>query len=197
MPDRTIPYFNLILRCDRFEQPIIPIPDGYRIIRFHQGLQSAWAKLETNIGDFGSEAEAGSYFAEKYLPYPDRLEQRALFLSDHTDRVIGSCIAWQDPREGRMVSSLHWLVINEAHQGKGLGRALFSETMRLFDSFPVYIHTQPWSWKAVLLYLSSGFKLQMKDTFNGYENQYKAGIEALKAVLTEDQMRFIAENTES
>ena len=154
MLDRTIPFYNLILRCDRFDQPCVSIPNEYRIIRYHEGLESSWAKLETDIGDFRSTDEAETYFRRTYLSNPDLLEKRALFLTDRSNDVIGSCIAWQDPRSGQTISSLHWLVIDESHQGKGLGRVLCSETMKLFDSFPVYIHTQPWSWKAILLYLS-------------------------------------------
>jgi hypothetical protein len=41
------------------------------------------------------------------------------------------------------------------------------------QGLPVYIHTQPWSWKAILLYISLGFKLQKTDTFSYYENEYE------------------------
>ena len=196
MPDRTIPFYNLILRCDRFDQPCAVIPDGYRIIRYHEGLEASWARLETEIGDFRSEDEAVSYFRQTYLAYPDLIAEKALFLTDQTDKVTGSCIAWKDKRFDRSVSSLHWLIVDEAHQGKGLGRVLCSEAMRLFDSFPVYIHTQPWSWKAILLYTSLGFKLQRKDSFNGYGNQYEAGIAVLARILTDEQINFIIQNTE-
>ena len=197
MLDRTVPYCNLILRCDYFDRASVSIPDGYSIIHYHCGLQSAWAKLEKDIGDFSSEAEAESYFTETYLPFPEIVKQRALFLTDPTNNVIGSCIAWHGKRFDKKVSSLHWLVVEESHHGKGLGRVLFSKAMNLFDDFPVYIHTQPWSWKAILLYLSSGFKLQKKDTFDGYENQYETGITVLQSILPAERIRYIIDNTES
>ncbi len=197
MPDRTIPYFNLILRCSRFVDSPFSVPDGYRIIRYHDGLEASWAELETDLGDFAERSEAEAYFRRTYLSYPGIAEQRVLFAADQRNHVTGSCIAWHDPRFGQTVSSLHWLVVDGSHRGKGLGRALCSETMRLFDSYPVYIHTQPWSWKAILLYLSMGFRLQRKDTFSGYENQYEDGIKVLGSILDDDQMSFIMENTEN
>lgn len=57
------------------------------------------------------------------------------------------------------------------------------------EEFPVYIHTQPWSWKALLLYVREGFRLQRTGTFGGYENQYAQGMEALAAVLPEERYR--------
>ena len=197
MPDRTIPYYNLILRCDHFVHSPVSVPDGYRIIHYHDGLEASWAELETDLGDFAAKHEAETYFRRTYLSYPGMAEQRILFAADQTDHVIGSCIAWQDPRFDQTVSSLHWLVVDGSHQGKGLGRALCSEAMILFDSYPVYIHTQPWSWKAILLYLSMGFRLQRKDTFNGYENQYEGGIKVLGSILDDDQMRLIFKNTDN
>ncbi len=196
MPDRTIPYYNLIMRCDRITGQRVPLPDGYKFIRYQNGLESAWAGLETEIGDFPSEAEAEAYFSRTYLSNPELLREKALFIADKTGQVTGSCIAWHDQRFDKSVSSLHWLIVKEVHQGRGLGRALCCETMTLFDSFPVYIHTQPWSWKAILLYISLGFRLQKTDTFAGYENQYEAGIEVLRSVLTDEQFRYIIKNTE-
>ena len=57
---------------------------------------------------------------------------------------------------------------------------------------PVYIHTQPWSWKAILLYLSVGFRIQKTDTFSNYENQYEKALETLRDVLSEKQFEYAA-----
>jgi ribosomal protein S18 acetylase RimI-like enzyme len=95
------------------------------------------------------------------------------------------------------VSSLHWLVMKEQYQGNGLGRALSAAVMNIFaehDAFPVYIHTQPWSWKAILLYASLGFRIQKTDSFSTYVNQYREAMNTLKGLLPEDQYRML-ENT--
>jgi len=48
---------------------------------------------------------------------------------------------------------------------------------------PVYLHTQPWSYRAVFLYIRQGFKIQKTDTFAGYENQYVQAMNTLAEVL--------------
>ena len=99
-------------------------------------------------------------------------------------------MAWKDARGTGSVASLHWLVVAPGHQGKKLGKALCQMVMNVFrekNEFPVYVHTQPWSYIAILLYLRLGFKLQRLDTFSHYENQYALAMDALKRVLTAGQ----------
>lgn len=187
MLDRNIPFYNTILRCDRYTPTEVILPDGFSIVPYRGGYEKAWAKLEYAIEDFDSEAEAESYFVSTYLPDGEK-RKNCLFLLNPEKQVIGSCIAWQDRRGNQLVSSLHWLVVEEEYQGRGLGKALCLAVMNLFargGGNPVYIHTQPWSWKAILLYISIGFRLQQTDTFSHYENQYDKAMETLKSVVPE------------
>ena len=78
--------------------------------------------------------------------------------------------------------------------------SLLYATMNRFKeqgNFPVYVHTQPWSWKAIFLYLSIGFKLQKTDTFSHYENEYYKAMTALKQVITSKQFQLLQEQSES
>lgn len=73
-------------------------------------------------------------------------------------------------------------------------------TMNIYeeqDNLPVYIHTQPWSWKAIFLYLSLGFKLQKSDSFSHYVNQYDEAMTTLKKVVTEKQFALLEELSEN
>lgn len=82
----------------------------------------------------------------------------------------------------------------------GLGKALCCATMNIFEehkNFPVYIHTQPWSWKAIFLYLSLGFKLQKADTFSHYENEYYKAMAELERIVTAEQFEYLKELSES
>lgn len=186
MLDRTIPYYNMILRCDAVLRPGIPVPPGYRIRHWEPGDEAAWARIESDIGDFRTCAEAERYFAEHYLTQPEALHSRGLFAVSDSGEIAGTCIAWHGQREGRTVASLHWLAVAPERQGLGLGKALCAETLRLFaemGELPVYLHTQPWSWQAVLIYIRQGFRLLKTDTFDGYENQYEAAMRTLENVL--------------
>ena len=111
MLDRTIPFFNAILRCDEYEfQPVL-LPNGYQIVSYQPGFEKDWARLEYEIGDFDSEEEAEAYFNEQYLH--KGWNDDILFLKDKSGMVIRSCITWTDKRQDLPVHSLHWLIVNE------------------------------------------------------------------------------------
>lgn len=190
MLDRTIPFYNLILRCDAYPLRQVQLPAGYTVTPYKKGLETDWARLECAVGDFASQEEAERYFLETYAANND--PERLLFLLDSAGRAVGSCICWTDARRGTDVNSLLWLVVEEAHQGQGLGRALCTEAMNWFylrGPAPIYLHTQPWSWKAVLLYVSLGFRLQKTDAFAAYTNQYNEAMRALRSVLSLEQVQ--------
>ena len=197
MLDRTIPFYNTILRCDHYLTKDTALHNGYSVVTYKPGYEKAWAELEYSVGDFDSAGEAEEYFVSTYLKDTDKTDN-ILFLKDAEDKIIGSCIAWQDDRNGALVSSLHWLIVDEDHQGMGLGKALCCAVMNIYagkGAFPVYIHTQPWSWKAILLYVSVGFKLQKNDTFSHYVNQYDDAMRTLKEQLSDDQFELLEKNS--
>ena len=198
MLDRTIPFCNTILKCSNYKIRDVELPEGFSIVSYRPGYEKEWARLECAIGDFDSALEAEQYFVETYLRVPEMLPN-ILFALDTDNAVVGSCIAWHDKRGSDTVSSLHWLVVDEQYQRIGLGRAISVSVMNIYaeqDAFPVYIHTQPWSWKAILLYLSLGFKLQKTDTFSHYENEYDKALNELAKIVTADKFALLQNTSE-
>lgn len=189
LPDRSVPFYNLILRLDHWQRRDPVLPEGFRLRFYQPGDEAAWAALEYGIGDFDPQEEARAYFVQTYGSHAQDLARRCLFAVDGGGRVAGTCCAWRDPRGGGEVASLHWLAVSPEAQGRGLGKALCREALAVFQDlgeFPVYIHTQPWSWKALLLYVREGFKIQRADSFAAYENQYQQGMETLRDLLPRD-----------
>ena len=198
MLDRTIPFCNTILKCSNYKIRDVELPEGFSIVSYRPGYEKEWARLECAIGDFDSALEAEQYFVETYLRVPEMLPN-ILFALDTDNAVVGSCIAWHDKRGSDTVSSLHWLVVDEQYQRIGLGRALSVSVMNIYagkNAFPVYIHTQPWSWKAILLYLSLGFKLQKTDTFSHYVNEYDKALNELAKIVTADKFALLQNSSE-
>lgn len=64
MLDRTIPFYNTILRCDEYQPQQIKLPDGYAIVSYQNGFEADWARLECAVGDFSSAEEALQYFTD-------------------------------------------------------------------------------------------------------------------------------------
>ena len=180
--DRSIPYYNIIMRCDCFK----PLPETAREItvrNYRLGDEKHWAEIEYSIGDFSSVDEAKRYFQTHYT---DEIFNRCFFAEDRNKNVIGTCIAWYDLKDDQSVSSLHWLAVSPKYQNNGVGKALLNAVMNYYCQnhlMPVYLHTQPWSYKAIRLYLSAGFKIMETDTFADYKNEYSEAISVLKDYL--------------
>lgn len=193
MPDRTIPFYNVIMRRGYWQPGEILLPEGFRFKDYGPGDERAWAALEYEIGDFQSPGEAECYFADTYCADESELKKRVLFLANEAGRIAGSCIAWRDRKgEGGTVASLHWLAVSPACQKRGLGKALCRKTLERFrqlGEFPVYVHTRPWSYEAIFLYVRRGFQLLTSDTFADYENQYAQAMETLRGILPAERYR--------
>lgn len=182
--DRSIPFYNLILRADEPPCQAPQLPEGFSFASYAPGDEDAWAALETQIGDFDSVPAARAYFQATYGADTPLLRERCVFARTTQGEAVGTGIAWHDARGDARVSSLHWLAVSPRWQGNGLGRALFLETMRRFDAYPVYIHTQPWSHRALMMYVRHGFTLMRRDTFSHYENQFAQGMDVLRGLLS-------------
>lgn len=59
------------------------------------------------------------------------------------------------------INTIHWLKTRKTYEGKGIGRALLSAIMKRFEKkdYPIYLHTQPGSFRAIKLYSDFGFQL--------------------------------------
>jgi len=200
MLDKSIPYKNIIMRAERFDPGLaVRIPEGYTLKRYEKGDEAHWAQIETSVGEFDSEREAHAYFTSGYLCDLPALKRRCLFVLGPDGRYAGTCTAWRDRKGEDTVGSLHWLAVSPEWQGRGLGKLLIYQTLLLFrenDEFPVYLHTQTWSHKAILLYSHFGFRLLKSETFSNCKNDYEDAVEVLKGVLKPKDLQFLTDNAE-
>lgn len=198
MIDRNIPFYNLILKCTEPQKSNISLPDGYSIRTYRAGDEHAWAMLEYEIGDFRSVRDAESYFLSKYSDTKE-LKKRCVFLLNEKEDIIGSCMAWKDKKKNKTVASIHWLVISPPYQGLKLSKPLLQKVMNIFcdnNENIIYIHTQPWSYVAVLLYIRNGFKIQKNDTFAHYTNEYNNAMTAIQPFITKKMYEELQLNSE-
>jgi ribosomal protein S18 acetylase RimI-like enzyme len=147
--------------------------------------------------EFATQAAALDYFARDFLPYADQIEQRCAFVVDAGGTPVATATAWwADSAIGRQ-GLLHWVSVDPAFQGKGLGRAVACKAVSLLAGLEagrdVYLHTQTWSHVAIRLYRSMGFYLCKADTTamvfgDGQDpktgpNEYAAAVEVLRTVM--------------
>ena len=149
--------------------------------------------------DFPTLKDAEEYFDRELLPTLKEDPDRGVFILNEQGKPVGSCLTWFHPRGNGIAASLHWAIVSPFEQGKGVGRAACTEALNrhaVKGNSPVYLHTQPWSWRGIMLYISLGFKLQKTDTFSKHINQYSQAMEALKNVLSPEGYSLLVENSE-
>ena len=86
-----------------------------------------------------------------------------MFICDASDKPVASTFIW---RSYGKINTIGWFRVLPEYEEHGLGRALLSEILKDAD-YPVYLHTQPTSARAIKLYSDFGFKL-LTDPIIGY-----------------------------
>lgn len=159
MHDKSVPMISLLMRADTLENmPVFELPEPYGWRYFQPGDEKIWAEIETSAGEFSAVGDGLKGF-RKYYPTDDQLDGRMFFLTD--DGVpFATSTAWfgdDNPAEGR----LHWVSVDEAHQGRGLSKPLVSlamHRMRELGHRDAYLTTQTASWVAIKVYHRFGFR---------------------------------------
>jgi ribosomal protein S18 acetylase RimI-like enzyme len=200
MLDKSIPYKNIIMRMPAVRvASVLPpdLPEGYGFRMFRDGDEDHWARIETSVLEFDSEAEARAYFIRDYLPARRELSRRCVFVVDPGGIPVGTATSWfVGEGEGRQ-ATLHWVGVCPSHQGIGLGKAIVAKSLEIFahadPGGDVTLHTQTWSHVAIRIYRKAGFAMlrseRMAVPTGGPEgirlmpNDYPESMTVLKEIL--------------
>lgn len=93
MLDRSIPFYDTILKYESSLHQKIVVPNGYYFKKYQAGDERAWARLEYEIGDFKTMDAAEKYFVSEYCQDIYNIRNRCVFVVDHEAQIVGSCIA--------------------------------------------------------------------------------------------------------
>ncbi len=163
-----LPDKNLFMMCKRFNpDAAAPLPQGYSFALCTPDDLPAWYAFPFDQPEDAVRHTPymQAYFERVYAPKADLFFSRCLFVVAPDGARVGTCFLW--PAYGR-VTTLHWLKVRKDHEDLGIGRALITKTMQQAASrdYPVYLHTQPESYRAIGLYADFGFAL-LTDPFIG------------------------------
>ena len=198
MLDKSIPYKNIFMKCTQIkENAMMLLPDNYSFKLYEDGDEKYWAAIELAVGEFEhmTQEQVEEYFRKEYFTKKEELYQRCLFVFGSDKKPVGTCMAWFDHIGEQEVASIHWFAVDPKVQTHGIGRALLSEAMGIFyfnDEMPVYLHTQPWSYKAIKLYLDFGFYALKEETLNHETNDFaEASLVLEKLINRQYHARFM------
>lgn len=137
-----------------------PLPDGYHFSLCKPEDLHTWFAFPFDRAEDARQHMnyMQAYFQRVYAPRAELFFSRCLFVVSPDGAKVGTCFLW--PAYGR-ITTLHWLKVRLSHEGLGLGRALITRVLRQAhpDDYPIYLHTQPESYRAIGLYADFGFSL--------------------------------------
>ncbi|MCL2046734.1 MAG: GNAT family N-acetyltransferase [Oscillospiraceae bacterium] len=191
MLDKNVPYagFYMHRKAGAAIAPF-PLPDGYHFAFYEAGDEFNWARIETAVLEFDSEYAALMRFTQDYMPYPEDLKRRCIFIVDSNGERVGSSIAWWRFVNHQRRPWLHWVAVHPAYQGLGLGKALISKIVELMieleGDVDFYLSTQTWSYKAVDIYKKNGFfPTSEKILYIESNRNYRKAMKIMKALEKE------------
>ena len=169
--------YNLFMQCDTPDKTAFcELPHGFSFRLCRHDELDVWKRVvaEEQYVDYVAE-----YYEKVYAKHADEFFRRCMFICDTSDKPVASTFIW---RSYGKINTVGWFRVLPEYEGHGLGRALLSEILKDAD-YPVYLHTQPTSARAIKLYSDFGFKLLTDPVIGHRQNDLIESLPYLKKVL--------------
>ena len=191
MSQHEIENANLFMMCTHARKDAMAeLPGGYHFRRILPGELELWKRMH-----FDDEATANAYsgymtewFARVYAQRVGEFFERCIFACDRADIPVGTCFLWN---AYSAIPTVHWFKVLKAHEGKGIGRALLSAVMKSAD-YPVFLHTQPGSYRAIKLYSDFGFSLLLDPVIGSRKNDIAIALPYLRDHLLQPEFEKLS-----
>jgi ribosomal protein S18 acetylase RimI-like enzyme len=161
MKEEEIPDKNIFMMCKMLNRTALTkLPASYFIRNCRPDELDIWKSMPFDTDELAKEYEGfmSDYFATTYGGKEALFFAKTLFVCDQQDQPIATCLCWKAYDE---FNTIQWFKVLKEYEGQGIGRALLSIVMQKLDrhDYPVYLHTQPSSFRAIKLYSEFGFSL--------------------------------------
>ncbi|MEE3343163.1 MAG: GNAT family N-acetyltransferase [Bacilli bacterium] len=197
LKEQDIPDLNIFMMCDRLNtKALSKLSEEFYIRTCREDELKLWKEFPfDNAQDKKDNINyMTNYFNDVYSNKIDEFYKRCLFVCEKkTDKPIATCFIWKSYNK---INTIHWFKTLKEYEGKGIGRALLSYIMLSLDQedYPVFLHTQPSSFRAIGLYSDFGFKIVTNKTIGYRDNNYKESLPILKQFMQTDKynnLKFI------
>lgn len=161
MTEEEIPDYNIFMMCEELNKSALgKLKSGYYFRNCRPNEFEIWKAFPFDNVTVPVEYESfmNQIIHDTYSSDLDTFFDNTIFVCNKDDKPVATCSHW---RAYGKFTSIQWLKTIKDYEGHGLGRAVLSEIMKKFssDDYPVYLHTQPGSFRAIKLYADFGFKL--------------------------------------
>jgi ribosomal protein S18 acetylase RimI-like enzyme len=185
MTENEIPDYNIFMVCNQLnENALTSLNEEYYVRNCKPSELDIWKKFPFDDIDVANEYDEfmTQYFRETYGNNEDLFFKNTLFVCDKKDTPIATCSTW---RAYNKFNTIQWFKTLKSYEGKGIGRALFSLIMKKFskDDYPIFLHTQPSSFRAIKLYSDFGFRLLSDRKIGNRSNDLEKSLPILKEFM--------------
>ena len=189
MEEKDIPDLNIFMMCEKVNTSAFSdLNKNYYIRNCREDELDIWKEFH-----FNNKEDKKKYYQymTNYLKnvYEDKEKEffsKCLFICEKsTNKPVSTCFIWKAYDK---IHTIHWFKTLKNHEGKGLGRALLTYLLKDLQQkdLPIYLHTQPSSFRAIGLYSDFGFKIVTNQSIGYRNNDYKEALPILKQFMRKD-----------
>ena len=176
---------NIFMMCDKLNASALSeMPSGFAVRHPRESELDVWKRMPFDDGETADQYSGymTEYFDRVYSPKGDLFYKTCVFVVDENDMPIGTGFTW---KLYERFTTVHWFKTIKAYENKGIGRALISIVMRKLQTgeYPVYLHTQVGSYRAIKLYSDFGFKLLTDSDVGLRHNDFRVGLPVLMNLM--------------
>ncbi len=161
--DMSIPYYPVLMILKDIPNNLqIQLPAGYHFQSYDDSFKEAWIQLHVRLGQLETIDKGRLYFKETFETHPEELKNQMILIVDDSGKLAGTSSIWEGYHFGEKRFRVHWVGVDEAHQKKGLAKALMLRSIQLYERMneekPLYLTTQTNSYVAISMYKKLGFE---------------------------------------
>lgn len=190
---QNIPDKNLFMMCSKLNiDALSSLPEGFTFRLCKKDELNIWKDMHFDDKKIALEYRGymDKFFNDVYAPYGDLFFDKCLFVCDKDDTPVAICFSWKIYDK---ITTLHWFKVVKEYENLGIGRALLSKVMSEIKDceYPVFLHTQPSSYRAIKLYTDFGFEFITDEYVGARKNELDDSLPILKEFMTDDSFKKI------
>lgn len=196
MNEREIPDLNLFMVCRKpNQQAYSTLPVGYCFSLCRPDELDTWKRFPLDGNEFDNPEDylafdryMTNFFNQVYSKQEDLFYSKCLFVRNEKGIPVATCFIWKAYHK---INTLQWLKVKKEFEDKKIGRALITHVLSQLNptDFPVYLHTQPASYRAIKLYSDFGFELISDPVAGPRANHLEKSLPILKEFMPEKEFK--------
>ena len=187
-----LPKDNIFMYCEKINvKALRQMPEGYYIRNLLKEELEIWKSLpfDNNYKETYKEI-MDNYYDNIYRLKENIFYNNCKVVCNDKNEIIGSCFLW---KFYDIINTLHWLKIKNEYENLGIGKGLISKLVENLnnDDFPIFLHTQPESFRAIKLYSDFGFKIAKNNKIGKRLTNINECLPKLKENIPEEYFKNI------